>query len=142
MIQAELRMLAASFVFGIGIIVSYGLTELLRQFISPGKIVKVISELVYWSVAAVLAFWLQFQMNDGILRLYSVAGAGVGLVISHMLTRRVFAYLTGTAKKAAGKRRIRNRKRKIAIQNQLKKQWKRVKIKLNSLRVPPEEEES
>lgn len=142
MIQAELRMLAASFVFGIGIIVSYGLTELLRQFISPGKIVKVISELVYWSVAAVLAFWLQFQMNDGILRLYSVAGAGVGLVISHMLTRRVFAYLAGKAKKAAGKRRIRNRKRKIAIQNQLKKQWKRVKIKLNSLRVPPEEEES
>ena len=141
MIQAELRMLAASFLFGIGIIVSYGLTEMLRQFFSPGKVVKIISELVYWSIAAVVAFWLQFQLNDGILRLYSVAGAAVGLLIAHMLTRKVFTYLTGKAKKAAGKRRIRSRKRKIAVQNQLKKQWKRVRMKLNSLRVQPEEKE-
>ena len=69
MIQAELRLLAASFGFGIGIIVSYGLIDLLRQFLSFSKPVRVVTELLYWSVAAMLAFQLEFRFNDGLLRL-------------------------------------------------------------------------
>ena len=142
MIQAELRMLAASFIFGIGIIVSYGLIDLLRQFLLLSKPVKVFSELIYWSVAAVLAFQLQFRLNDGILRMYSVMGAAAGLLLSHMLTTRVFSYLTEKAKKTAVKRRIRRRKQKIAVQNELKKRWKQVRIKLKAFREQPEEKES
>lgn len=142
MIQAEIRLFAAAFGFGIGIIVSYGLIDLLRQFILLSKPMKVISELIYWSIAAVLAFQLQFRLNDGILRMYSVVGAAAGLLLAHMLTTSVFSYLTEKAKKTAVKRRIRWRKRKIAVQNQLKKHWKQVRIKLKSFRGQPEEKES
>lgn len=142
MIQSELRMLAASFLFGVGIIVSYGLIDLVRQFVLLSKPMRVITELLYWSVAAVVAFQLQFWLNDGILRMYSVAGAAVGLIFAHMLTTAVFSYLTRKAKKAGRKRRIRCRKRRIMLQNQLKKCWKQVKINLNSLRVQQEEKES
>ena len=142
MIQAELRLLAVSFGFGIGIIISYGLIELLRQFVLLSKPLKVVSELVYWSVAAVLAFQLQFRLNDGILRMYSVMGAAAGLLLAHMLTTSVFAYSTEKARKTAVKRRIRRRKRKIAVQNQLKKRYKQVRIKLKSFKKQPEEKES
>lgn len=142
MIQTELRLLAASFGFGFGIIISYGLVELLRQFLSFSKLTRVVSEVVYWSAASVLAFQMQFHLNDGILRMYSVIGATVGLLLSRALTATVFAYLTGKAKKIAGKRRICCRKRRIAFQNQLKRYWKRVRIKLNSFRIQPEEKES
>lgn len=141
MIQAEIRMLAASFVFGTGIIISYGLVDLLRQFFAPSKPTRVISELVYWSVAAVLAFQLQFHFNDGLLRLYSVLGAAAGMLLARGITASGFTYLTGKAKKAVRKRRIRCRKRKIVVQNQLKKRWKQVRIKLNSFRKQAEEKE-
>ena len=52
MIQTELRLLAASFGFGVGIIVSYGLVDLLRQFLAVSKLMRVVSELVYWCAAA------------------------------------------------------------------------------------------
>lgn len=142
MIQTELRLLAASFGFGCGIIVSYGLVELLRQFLLLSKPVRVVTQFVYWSVAAVLAFQMQFRLNDGILRLYSVMGATAGMVLARVLTATVFAYLTGKAKRIAGKRRIRSRKRRLALQNQLKRCWKQVKMKLNSFRKQPEEKES
>lgn len=142
MIQTELRLLVASFGFGAGIIVSYGLVELLRQFLLLSKPMRIITELVYWSVAAVLAFQMQFRLNDGILRLYSVMGAIMGLLLARTLTATVFAYLTGKAKKIAGKRRIRRRKRRIALQKQLKRCWKQVRIKLNLFRKQPEEKES
>ena len=142
MIQTELRLLAASFGFGVGIIVSYGLVDLLRQFLAVSKLMRVVSELVYWSAAAVLAFQMQFRLNDGILRMYSVMGAAVGLFVSRMLTAAVFTYLTEKAKKTARKRRIRCRKRRIILRNRLKKHWKQVRIKLNSFRKQPEEKES
>jgi len=142
MIQAELQMLAASFLFGVGIIISYGLIDLVRQFVLLSKSMRVVTELLYWSMAAVVAFQLQFRLNDGILRMYSVAGAAVGLFLSHMLTTAVFSYLTKKAKKAGRKRRIRCKKRRIVLQNQLKKYWKQVRIKLDSLREQPEEKES
>ena len=142
MIQTELQMLAASFLFGVGIIVSYGLVDLIRQFLLLSKPVRVVTELVYWSVAAVIAFQLQFRLNDGILRLYSVAGATVGLFFAHMLTAAVFLFLTRKAKKFARKRRIRSRNRRIVLRNQLKKYWKQVRIKLKQFRIQREEKES
>lgn len=141
MIQAELRMLAVSFGFGIGIIVSYGLVDLLRELVFLSKPLRVISELVYWSLAAVLAFHLQFRFNDGLLRLYSVLGATAGLLLARFLTAGMFVYLTRKTKRIARKRRIRRRKRKIAVQNQLKKHWKQVRIKLNSFGKQAEEKE-
>lgn len=140
MIQAELRLLAASFGFGIGIIVSYGLIDLLRQFLSFSKPVRVVTELLYWSVAAMLAFQLEFRFNDGLLRLYSVLGAVGGMLLARWLTAGVFTCLTEKTKKAVRKRRIRNRKRKVALQNQLKKHWKQVRIKMNSFKKETEEE--
>jgi len=141
MIQSELRMFAASFGFGAGIIISYGIAELVRQFFSIGKVMRVLSELVYWIAAAILAFLLQFRLNDGVLRLYSVMGAAAGLLLFHLLTGKMFSSLNMKMKKAVRKRKLRNKKRRLAVQNRLKKLWKQVKIKLSSLRKQHEEEE-
>ena len=134
MIRAELYMLAASFVFGAGIIISYGLIDVLRRFFLLGKVTRTVTELIYWTGASVIAFMIQFRLNDGILRLYPVAGAAAGLLLFHMLTRKLFAYLAGKAGKIAVKRRIRRRKQKLVLQNRLKKQQERVRMKLESLR--------
>lgn len=132
MIRSEVQMLAASFVFGVGIIISYGLVDLLRKFLGMKKAALVTLELVYWSVAAVLAFHIQFCLNDGVLRMYSVMGAAVGLWIAHRLCGKRFEKLSFKAVRMAGKRRICRRKRKAAIQNRLKKYREQVKITLSS----------
>lgn len=141
MIRTELSMLAASFLFGAAIIISYGLLDLLRLLLLSPKTVKVITELVYWVAAALVAFRIQFRLNDGIIRLYPVVSAAVGLFLCHMLTRNVFGYLNTKAGKFAVKRRKRRRKRKAELQNRLKKQWKQVRIKLDSRKEQHGEEE-
>lgn len=141
MIQSELRMFAASFGFGAGIIISYGIAELLRQFLGFGKVARVMSELVYWIIAAVLAFLLQFRLNNGILRLYSVVGTAAGLILFHLITGKLFYSFDEKVRKSVRKRKLRNKKRRLAVQNQLKKLWKQVKIKFSSLRKQREVEE-
>lgn len=132
MIRSELQMLVASFLFGVGIIISYGLVDLLRKFLGIKKAALVIFELVYWSIAAVLAFRIQFCLNDGVLRMYSVMGAAVGLWMAHRLCGKGFEKLSFKAARMAGKRRIYRRKRKAAMRNRLKKYREQVKITLSS----------
>ena len=134
MIQSELRMFAASFGFGAGIIISYGFTELLRRFCGFGKAARVVSELIYWIIAAILAFLLQFQLNNGVLRLYSVVGAAAGMLLLHRMTGKIYFSLCEKVGKSARKRKLRNKNRRLAVQNQLKKLLKQVKIKLSILR--------
>lgn len=141
MIQSELQMLAASFLFGFGIIISYGLVNLLRMFLGLRKTAQVVSELIYWSIAAIIAFYIQFRLNDGVLRMYSVMGAAVGLWIAQRLTGKLFENLSVGAGKLARKRRVRRRKRKAAIQNRLKKYREQVKITLSSWTEQHEETE-
>lgn len=141
MIRAELYMLAASFAFGAGIIISYGLLDVLRRFFLLGKAAVTVTELIYWTGASVIAFMIQFRLNDGILRLYPVAGAAAGLLLFHMLTRNLFGYLAGKAGKIAVKRRIRRRKQKLVLQKRLKKQRERVRIIIDSWRNTHGEEE-
>lgn len=141
MIQSELQMLAASFLFGIGIIISYELTDLFRMFFLLGKVARVISELVYWTIAAVLAFQIQFHLNDGVVRMYSVLGAALGLWIMYRFTGKLFDHLSVKVGRMARKRRKRRKKRYETMQNQLKKRCEQVKIKLRSYKEQCEETE-
>lgn len=136
MIQSELILLAASFGFGAGIILSYGLIELVRLFFSIHKPLRVFSELLYWMAAAVVAFWLQLQLNNGMIRLYAVLGLTAGLLLFRRLTEGMFIYLNRKAKKHAAKRR----KIILMLVNRLKKYRKQFRMKLNSFRIPKESE--
>ncbi len=142
MIRSELLMLAASFGFGGGIVLSYALWDLIREFFLFGKPAKIISELLYWTIAGMVAFWIQFRFNDGIVRLYSVMGAAAGLFLFHRLIKDVYEGLTRKVKRCGRIRKIRRKKRRKQLQNSLKMRYNQVKIKLNSLRTPEEMEES
>lgn len=142
MIRSELLMLAASFGFGGGIVLSYALCDLIRGFFLFGKPAKVISELLYWTLAGMAAFWIQFQLNDGIVRLYSVMGAAAGLFLFHRLVKDVYEGLTRKVKRCGRIRKIRRKKRRKQLQNSLKMRYNQVKIKLNSLRTLEETEEN
>lgn len=138
MIRSELLMLAASFGFGGGIILSYALWDLIREFFLFGKPARIISELLYWTVAGIAAFWIQFRLNDGIIRLYSVVGAAAGLFLFHSLTEGAYEWLTRKVKRCGRIRRIRRKKWRKQLKNSLKMRYNQVKIKLNSLRTEEE----
>lgn len=142
MIRSELLMLAASFGFGGCVVLSYTLCDLIRGFFLFGKPARVISELLYWTLAAMAAFWIQFQLNDGIVRLYSVLGAAAGLFLFHRLVKDVYEGLTRKVKRCGRIRKIRRKKRRKQLQNSLKMRYNQVKIKLNSLRTTEETEEN
>ena len=142
MIRSELLMLAASFGFGGGVVLSYALYDLIREFLLFGKAARVISELVYWTLAGMVAFWIQFQLNDGIVRLYSVIGAAVGLIVLRRLTGEAYEWLTRKVKRYGRIRKIRRKKRRRKLQNNLKMRYNQVKIKLKSLKTLEKEEEN
>lgn len=134
MIRSELLMLAASFGFGGGIILSYALWDLVREFFLFGKPARIVSELLYWTAAGIAAFWIQFRLNDGIIRLYSVLGAAVGLFLFHSLIKDAYEWLTKKVKRCGRIRKIRRKKRRKRLKNSLKMRYNQVKIELNSLR--------
>lgn len=138
MIRSELILLAASFLFGAGIILSYGVVELLRTFFTRGKGIRILSELIYWTLAAAIAFQLQFRLNDGILRLYSLLGAAVGLCFLRLLTGKIFFTLTLYAQSLRRKRAIRRRNRRKAFQKQLQNRYNQVRMKLLLLKTSRE----
>lgn len=141
MIQSELQMLAASFLYGVGIIISYGFVDLLRTVFLLRKSAKITSEFVYWSAAAVVAFGIQFRLNNGVIRLYSVLGTALGLWVAYRLTEKIYVVLSVKAVRVARKRRKRRKKRKEAAQNRLKKYFEQVKILLESEKEQHEEAE-
>lgn len=121
-ILSELTELSASVIFGIGLVLVYHGMDLIRRFFRYGHLRRLISEIIFWIIAAIIAYWLQYRLNYGIIRFCFFLGTMLGIIVCQRLTKPAMTELVRKADRSA-------RKRELTKKNRLKKNLNQVTIK-------------
>ena len=77
----------------------YDLFRVLRLMVKHSSFVRGIEDFLFWIFAGVVTFMLLYELNDGGVRMYAVAGVFAGMILyDKIVSRFLFAAL-----KKAGK---------------------------------------
>lgn len=87
--------------FAIGFI--YDLYRVVRRITKPGRIITALMDLLFWLVIGVLSFLVIFYVNDGDVRVYTIAGFAIGwalyaLALSPVVMKVLIFVYTAIAK--------------------------------------------
>lgn len=80
-IVKEVLLLAHSFLLGVVLTFIYDGIIILRKLIRHSDIFISLEDLLFWIVCAVGVFYMLYEENNGILRWFAVAGAGIGMLL-------------------------------------------------------------
>ena len=95
----EVRLVGMSTVLGFILMASYDFLRLFRFFVPHGRLWTGIEDFFYWIYAGTATFMLLYELNDGGVRMYAVAGVFAGMILyDKIVSRFLFAAL-----KKAGK---------------------------------------
>ena len=98
-IRFEAWLLLLSLLVGCWLMLVYDLLRVLRLMIKHSSFVMGIEDLSYWIYAGTATFMLLYELNDGGVRMYAVAGVFAGMIpYDKIVSRFLFAAL-----KKAGK---------------------------------------
>ena len=86
----EVKLLLYSFFTGAGLMMTYDLLRIFRIFIPHSYVFTGIQDMIYWVYAAMAAFSLLYEQNDGGLRGYVIAGIFLGMLLYDRLVSRFF----------------------------------------------------
>lgn len=135
-IAGEGGLLAASFLFGIALMLLYDVFRILRRIVKHGAVWLAIEDVFYWFVCAIGMFAMLYQENDGLLRWFVLAGAALGMlfenaVISPFIVRlfvKILRAWLSFIRKIFGVFAKPAKKIYIFLKKQLKKLKKAIKI--------------
>lgn len=77
----QLYELIATVYSGLFIGLVYDALRLLRRLLRAGKVVTALFDLLFWALAALVAGLALFQINGGVVRLYSLCGLFGGALL-------------------------------------------------------------
>lgn len=98
-IRFEAWLLLLSLLVGCWLMLVYDLLRVLRLMIKHSSFVMGIEDFSYWIYAGTATFMLLYELNDGGVRMYAVAGVFTGMILyDKIVSRFLFAAL-----KKAGK---------------------------------------
>lgn len=89
-INYEVRLLAMSFLTGVGLLVVYDCLRVFRLLCPHSDIAVGIEDMLYWIYSALMTFSLLYRENDGDIRAYAVVSAFVGMALYQWLVSRNF----------------------------------------------------
>lgn len=98
-IRYEVKLLLYSFLTGAGLMMVYDCLRVWRIFVPHGPFIMGAEDAVYWIYAALTAFSLLYEQNDGGLRGYVITGIFVGMVVYDRLVSRFFLKLLKNVRK-------------------------------------------
>lgn len=87
-IEYELRLLFASFLTGIGLLMVYDCVRVFRLLFPHRALWVGIEDMLYWIYSSLIIFTLLYRENDGNLRAYAIAAAFLGMVLYQWLVSR------------------------------------------------------
>ena len=98
-IRYEAWLLLLSLLVGGWLMLVYDLFRVLRLMVKHSSFVRGIEDFLFWIFAGVVTFMLLYELNDGGVRMYAVAGVFAGMILyDKIVSRFLFAAL-----KKAGK---------------------------------------
>ena len=152
-IVSEGQFLFSCFTAGICITIAYDVIRIFRRVCRHNTFWVAIEDLIFWMGAAIFLFYVLYETNNGVIRWFSVVGAGVGMLVykniigEHLVeimstlikyiqdvVSRIFGILFRPAKRlfkrAWGRWKKEKRKWKKHIKKKLTGDIKKVKITL------------
>ena len=93
-IYQQLDFLIASFWFGIIIYIVYDTIRIFRRCVPHGIFWISVEDLLYWIGVSISFFLLQFHINDGVFRWYSIIGAMFGMLGWWLLGSKIYVNQT------------------------------------------------
>ena len=98
-IRYEAWLLLLSLLVGGWLMLVYDLFRVLRLMIKHSSFARGIEDFLFWIFAGIVTFMLLYELNDGGVRMYAVAGVFTGMILyDKIVSRFLFAAL-----KKAGK---------------------------------------
>lgn len=135
-IAGEGGLLAASFLFGMILMLLYDIFRILRRIVRHGTALMAVEDILYWLFCAIGIFAMLYQENDGLLRWFVLVGVAIGMLFENAVIspfvvrlfvkvlrawlkifRKIFGIFTKPGKKICN-----------FIKKQLKKMKKAIKI--------------
>ena len=95
----ELKLTGMSFVTGIGMMLVYDLIRSFRIFIPHRPFWAGLEDFVFWIYAAFMTFSLLYELNDGVLRGYSIAVVLLGMILQDRVCSRIWLKLLKNVRK-------------------------------------------
>ncbi len=93
-IQYEVRLLFASFLTGIGLLMVYDCIRVFRLLFSHRPFWVGIEDMLYWIYSSLIVFTLLYRENDGSLRAYAIVAVFAGMVLYQwLISRRILKHL-------------------------------------------------
>ena len=93
-IRFEAWLLLLSLLVGCWLMLVYDLLRVLRLMIKHSSFVMGIEDFFYWIYAGTATFMLLYELNDGGVRMYAVAGVFTGMILyDKIVSRFLFAAL-------------------------------------------------
>lgn len=95
----ELTITGMSFVTGVGLMVVYDFLRFLRFIIPHKPFWTGVEDFCFWIYAAVMTFGLLYELNEGILRGYAIAGVLLGMILYDRICSRFWLKLLKNVRK-------------------------------------------
>jgi spore cortex biosynthesis protein YabQ len=89
-VNEQLYYFATTIAAGLFIGIMFDIYRIIRGFDSPGKLITIISDLLFWIFAAIITFVFFLYTNNVYLRYNSFIGLGLGLYLYFILISRSF----------------------------------------------------
>lgn len=95
----ELTLTGMSFCTGVGLMIVYDLLRVIRLFIPHHPIWTGVEDLIFWIYAAMMTFFLLYELNEGILRGYAIVIVLAGMILYDRVCSRFCLKLLKKARK-------------------------------------------
>lgn len=82
-IEQEVRFLLYSFFTGIFLLVLYDGLRIIRRIFPHGKCATFWGDFFFWLFGGLVVFLMCYEVNDGIIRGFSLMGIAVGMLAYH-----------------------------------------------------------
>lgn len=165
-INLEVRFFLTSVMWGGILFILYDALRIIRRIIKHCEVIIAIQDILYWMISSVLIFRMMYQMNNGIIRGFSVLGITIGMIlykyllsdwvvdgISYLLNTLIgwikklilflmkpFRFVFRIMKKGVNKVKVKIKSLKNSLLNRLQIFHKKVKIKKEAKKKEKEEQ--
>lgn len=81
MIRQQILLVTMSFAIGMIVVFLYDLLIIIREILGMGKIMRGLTDFIFWEASAVALFIITYRINEGIIRGYAVAALFFGMIL-------------------------------------------------------------
>lgn len=93
----EFQYFLQCFIWGVWMMILYDMLRIFRLVLYHKTLWIAIEDILYWIYCAIGMFVVMYMWNDGNIRWFSIAGAGMGMILYNVLVSRYTVPIIGKA---------------------------------------------